>query len=141
MTKPQLCVLVWPVSNLLTWRGGMFISNTAASQQGAASFGFSIRNQSGSKSIDTHDVPQRHLPLTDATEAGAEDLVVGHKHGPDRPAALVRLLLLLSAGRNRGVKEKNHLREDIRSRGGGAGEKIISTRLLLLVLAKINPAD
>lgn len=74
----------------------------------------SIRNQSGSKRIDTYDVPQRHLPLTDATEACAEDLVVGHEHGPDRPAALVRLLLLLSAGRNRGVKEKNPLREDIR---------------------------
>lgn len=42
MTKPQLCLLVWPVSDLLTWRGGVFISNTAASHKGAASFGFEV---------------------------------------------------------------------------------------------------
>lgn len=47
--------------------------------------------------VDTHRIPQRHLPLTHATEAGTEDLPVGHKHRPDRPGALVRLLLLLQA--------------------------------------------
>lgn len=43
----------------------------------------------------THWVPQRHLPLTHATEAGTEDLAIGHEHRPDRPGALMRLLLLL----------------------------------------------
>lgn len=47
--------------------------------------------------VDTHWVPQRHLPLTHATEAGTEDLPVGHEHSPSRPGALVRLLLLLEA--------------------------------------------
>lgn len=52
--------------------------------------------------VDTHRIPQRHLPLAHATEAGAQDLPVGHEHGPDGPGALVRFLLLL---RQRRIKE------------------------------------
>lgn len=46
--------------------------------------------------VNTHWVPQRHLSLTHATEAGGEDVLVVHEHRPDRPGALMRLLLLLS---------------------------------------------
>lgn len=45
--------------------------------------------------VDTHWVPQRHLSLAHATEAGTEDLPIRHEHRPDRPGALMRLLLLL----------------------------------------------
>lgn len=44
---------------------------------------------------DTHWVPQRHLSLAHATEAGGEDLPIGHKDRPDRSEAFMRLLLLL----------------------------------------------
>lgn len=50
------------------------------------------------RTVAAHHVPQRHLSLTHATEAGAEDLLIRHEHGPDGPGALVRLLLLLSSG-------------------------------------------
>lgn len=51
--------------------------------------------------VDTHRVPQRHLPLTDTTEAGGEDLPVIHEHRLHRPGALVRLLLLLQVEHSR----------------------------------------
>lgn len=44
---------------------------------------------------DAHRVPQRHLPLTHAAEAGGEDLPVGHEDRPDWSEAFMRLLLLL----------------------------------------------
>lgn len=44
---------------------------------------------------DTHRVPQRHLSLAHATEAGSQDLPSGHEHCSDRPGAVVRLVLLL----------------------------------------------
>lgn len=47
------------------------------------------------QTVDTHRVPQRHLSLTHATEARTEDLPIRHEHRPDRPGALMRLLLLL----------------------------------------------
>lgn len=58
--------------------------------------------QHGSEAVytQTHQIPQRHLPLADATEAGAENLITGHKHGSDRPASLMRLLLLLPSRRS-----------------------------------------
>lgn len=56
--------------------------------------------QKSSRHTHTYQVPQRHLPLANATEASAENLIAGHKDGSDRPAALVRLLLLLQARRS-----------------------------------------
>lgn len=52
-------------------------------------------SQTGGLAAGTHRVPQRHLSLTHATEAGGEDLPIGHKDRPDWSEAFVRLLLLL----------------------------------------------
>lgn len=54
-----------------------------------------LRNSFCWRFVDTHRVPQRHLSLAHATEAGGEDLPIGHEDGPDGSGALVRLLLLL----------------------------------------------
>lgn len=51
MTEPQLCVLVWPVSDRLSWRGGLFICDTAASHKGAASFGFEEAHCTSMRSV------------------------------------------------------------------------------------------
>lgn len=72
--------------------------------------GFMGQSVSGSKQSvfptgpETHWVPQRHLSLTHATEAGGEDPPVGHKDGPDRSEAFMRLLLLLE------IEQKSNIR-------------------------------
>lgn len=54
----------------------------------------------------TYWVPQRHLSLTHATEAGGKDPPVGHKDRPHWSEALMRLLLLLKLEQKSNISSK-----------------------------------
>ncbi|KAA8585457.1 hypothetical protein FQN60_004151 [Etheostoma spectabile] len=86
------CIFVgWGAGVLLLLSGGLIC---CFSRPKSGSSGGTAKYYSNS-SAPAANKNYRHLSLTHATEAGGEDLPTGDKHSPDRPGALMRLLLLL----------------------------------------------
>lgn len=75
----------------------------------------------GQRLLQVFRVPQRHLPLTHAAEAGGQDLAIGHKHSSHGPGPLVGTVLLRYNGAFAGLNDANSLVP-----AGGADEGAVS---------------